>query len=373
MNKKLYIALIAIVTLSSCASVKTETFVMAGMSDREILLCNKASTMLEVKEASLFFVGDLYLGGRTDSFAKDKGLDYFYSGLKKHFNKSDITIANLESPLTFHNEPFMEKKYILKAHRDNASALRDAGITMVSLANNHMMDYGIKGLEDTIFNLQCEGVSFSGAGLNLAQSRKPALQVVNDIKVAMVSYSKTYPLEFYANSKRGGTAPGYPLYIKSDMLEAAKDNDIVIAVFHWGGERIFYPRHYQKELAHLAIDNGADIVIGHHPHVMQGVERYKDGVIFYSLGNYVFGSLSKRVEGMAVSIDVKKIGKSVNVTSTKVVPLNVNNFKVEYNPKPLSGMNAVNAVNSLNERSLVFPSGGADMVLNADFSATVLP
>lgn len=372
MIKKLYIALLAIFTLSSCSTISVESGAVA-VAHVDIGACKKAEKILEIKEASLFFVGDVYLGGRTDAFAEESGLDYFFTGMKKHFLQSDLVVANLESPLTTHDEPFMEKKYILKAHRDNAASLKHAGITMVSLANNHMMDYGLKGLEDTIFNLQCEGVTFSGAGLSLDESRKPALQVVNGIKVAMVSYSKTYPLEFYANSKRGGTAPGYPLYIKKDMNDAAKNNDVVIAIFHWGGERIFSPRDYQKELAHLAIDNGASIVIGHHPHVMQGVERYKDGIIFYSLGNYVFGSLSKRVEGMAVSIDVKKIGQSVKISAAKVTPLNVDNFEVKYNPTPLYGLDAARAVNSLNERSIELPGGGADMVLNADFTATVLP
>lgn len=337
-----------IVTLSvinSGCSLQTKTFEPAG-----------GVTNIEptVKEISILATGDLYLGSRALPYLKKRKPSYPFSGIESYINNADLVIANLESPLTNHNEKYVEKKFLLKAPPSFADRIKDSGIDIVTLANNHTMDFGIKGLSDTIVSLDRVKLPYTGAGMDLRASRKPAVKVVNGVSIAVLAYNKTYPLEFYSKTLRPGTAPGYPSYIKKDVMEAKKLYDIVVVAFHWGGERVFKPRDYQKKLGRLAIDSGASLVIGHHPHIVQGVEVYGEGLIFYSLGNYSFGfygNKNKPLEGMLARVVFKVKGDSVTIKEKSIVPLNVNNWEVHFAPRPIMGVDRDNFMLSIEERS----------------------
>ncbi|MEK7803558.1 MAG: CapA family protein, partial [Deltaproteobacteria bacterium] len=138
--------------------------------------------------------------------------------------------------------------------------------------------------------------------------------------------------------------------IKADIKNISKHVDIVVVSFHWSEELARYPKEYQIRLAHLAIDNGADLVVGHHPHVIQGVERYKDGIVFYSLGNFAFGSFSQASEGIMAIVKLSK-GK---IISAEIIPLNVNNKEVLFQPKPLQGEGAVSVIDDIRDISSRF-------------------
>ena len=308
----------------------------------------------EEKEISLLATGDLYLGSRALPYLKKKHPSYPFSGIQSYINNADVVIANLESPLTNHNQKYVEKKFLLKAPPYFSDRIKDSGIDIVTLANNHTMDFGIKGLTDTIISLDRVNLPYTGAGMDLKSSRKPAVKIVDGVSIAVLAYNKTYPLEFYSKSTRPGTAPGYPSYIEKDVTEAQKLYDIVVVAFHWGGERIFKPRDYQKKLGRLAIDSGANLVIGHHPHIVQAVEEYGNGLIFYSLGNYSFGfygNKNKPLEGMLARVVFKVTGDLVTIKKKSVVPLNVNNWEVHFSPRPLIGAKRDNFMQYLDERS----------------------
>jgi poly-gamma-glutamate synthesis protein (capsule biosynthesis protein) len=219
-----------------------------------------------------------------------------------------------------------------------------------------MMDYGEAALDETIVLLEKEGLGHAGAGGSLASARRAAYYEVavgtGKVKIAVLSYSNTFPKEFYAVKDRAGTAPGYKKYFKKDIKEARSRADIVIVAFHWGAERMRLPKDYQRDLAHTAINSGAQMVIGHHPHVIQPVEVYKSGVIFYSLGNFVFGFYSpKEVGGMLASVVFSKQGAGYGIESARVVPLEVDNKIVQFAPRPLEGAAAMAAFGRIAEDS----------------------
>lgn len=307
------------------------------------------------KEISILVAGDVYLGSNAIDYTKNLGPSYPFEATEALIKGSDVAIANLESPLTKAKVPFMEKEFILKARTSGGKGLKDAGFDVMTLANNHMMDYGAEGLDETLKTLSSVHMAHCGAGKNLKESRRPAMVEVNGVKIAVLSYSRTYPLEFYASGKRAGTAPAYESYVEEDIRAAAKVSDIVVVAFHWGGERVAEPRQYQTDLARLAIDSGAKLVIGHHPHIMQGVETYKGGLILYSLGNFVFGFYGvDTVEGLLAKAVFEDDGGTWDVKYADLVPIDVNNRKVFFKPRAFEGQEFREAINKVIELSKGF-------------------
>ena len=278
-------------------------------------------------------VGDIMLAGSGESIYRKNGYDYPFDATRKTLMQGDLVIGNLESPITASGVEFREKKFRFKADPKAALALRNAGFTHLSLANNHILDYGADGLSQTIAALDTNSIIYSGAGMNLASARKAGLIYLHGVKVAFLSYSLTHPDEFFAGTEAAGTAPGYARHFIADIKQAKKNADCVIVSFHWGGEGLEKPKPYQISTAHKAVDAGADIIIGHHPHVLQGVERYNNGVIFYSLGNFAFGSYSR-------SSDLSMIARITfdgGVKAVEIIPLNVLNTQVRFQPRLLKG------------------------------------
>ncbi|MCK4739871.1 MAG: CapA family protein [Deltaproteobacteria bacterium] len=302
-------------------------------------------------EISIVIAGDLYLGGLLRPYLREFGDDYPFELTKETLGNADLTIVNLESPLTLSGVKFMEKQFILKAAPSMASALKRASIDIVTLANNHIMDYGIVGLRDTLKALDSAGIKYAGAGANISSAREPATQDIRGVRVALLSYSKTYPVEFYAGKNRAGTAPGYEGYLKKDVARAKATADIVIVAFHWGQGKMKTPKHYQVKLAHMAIDSGADLVVGHHPHVPQPVEAYKDGLIFYSLGNFIFGTSPSTYEpkGIIGRITFKKSKDGVSLKAAYVYQLDVANKRVNFRPRLISNQETGSFLTKLRE------------------------
>ncbi len=297
---------------------------------------------------TILAVGDIYLGGSVNPYLKQNGYSYPFEPTKNILKDSDITVANLEAPLTQRPDAFMQKEFILKMDPEVAGAIKAAGFGVVTLANNHIMDYGQDGLQDTIKLLDKADLKHVGAGKDLKDARTPAIVGIKNKKIAFLAYSKVFPEEFYATRESGGTAQGIFEYVRYDIMEIKKQVDFVIVSFHWGEELTKYPKEYQIKLAHIAIDSGASVIIGHHPHVVQGIERYKNGLIFYSLGNFVFGSVGQSMpEGM---IAIVKFSNN-RIDSAEIIPLNVNNKEVLFQPKPLQGERAENAIKNIQEIS----------------------
>jgi poly-gamma-glutamate synthesis protein (capsule biosynthesis protein) len=234
--------------------------------------------------------------------------------------------------MTTQTDTSTKKQYWLKNPPNIAiPLLKEMSVDAVSLANNHIMDYGPSGLRETAENLREHGIQFSGAGANARAASKPVYLRAKGQKLAFISFSNTFPKAFWAGDTRPGTAYGDPDRIRSVVSEAAENADRVLVSFHWGSESTLKPKGYQRRLARLAVDRGADVVFGHHPHSLQPIERYNDGLIFYSLGNYFFSTMSRDVE-FGLLADVS-FSPDVERPEFKMHLLRVNNYKVHYHPK----------------------------------------
>lgn len=304
---------------------------------------------------SIAAVGDIMLGGKAEAFLERKGYDYPFASTAHLLKSADIAIGNLETPLTDRGGPMVDKTYLFRNPPDKvAPALKSAGFDIVNLANNHVLDYGVEGLRDTIDSLNRIGIAHVGAGMNLQEARRAAvLTLPNGQTIGFLGYSNTFPEEFWATPALPGTAFGHMEHVQNDVRALVERGiDIIVVSFHWGRERQTELRPYQPLLAHAAIDAGADLVIGHHPHILQGVERYKQGLVLYSLGNYTFATFSNSVHTSAVARVDFRGGRFERLTMT---PININNFEVELQPGILDAQGAGNVFEEL--KSLSDPLG----------------
>ncbi len=300
---------------------------------------------------TLAAVGDLMLGGRTGPFLKEFGIEYPFAGVMPTLRRADIVVGNLESSISTRGTAAENKKFTLQADPLAARALKKAGVRVVSLANNHSMDFGPLALEDTFAALDDNNILYTGAGMNLDDARSPAIVKIKGKTLAFLSYSLTFPLEFYASAGRAGTAPGYAEFVKADIEKVRPSADLVIVSFHWGAELMTNAKDYQIELGHQAIDWGADLVLGHHPHVLQEIEIYKGRLIAYSLGNFVFGSESNHTNSSMILLLSFQGNTLVRV---EAVPIDVNNYRVKYQPRVLTGEAASDVLNGINAASARF-------------------
>lgn len=303
------------------------------------------------EELTIAAVGDLMLGGRTEPFLNEFGPDYPFRNVQPVLRKADITIGNLESPISIRGKAVENKKFTLRAGPIAARALKTAGMRVVALANNHAMDFGPIALQDTLTSLTEHEILFTGAGMNLEDARAPAIVKVRGKTLAFLSYSLTFPLEFFASVNRPGTAPGYDDFVKADIEKIRPNADLVIVSFHWGAELMLSAKDYQVELGRKAIDWGADLVLGHHPHVLQDIELYKGKLIVYSLGNFVFGSESNRTNWSMILLLTFR-GNSL--AHAEAVPIDVNNYRVKYQPRILQGKAAKDVLDGINAVSARF-------------------
>ncbi|PSB27878.1 CapA family protein [Stenomitos frigidus] len=234
---------------------------------------------------TLMFAGDVTL---SDHFADAIGQDYerTFANMDE-YRKADVGMVNLENPLTRATIPLPDKKFNFKADPDSVKALTSGGISLVNLANNHAMDYQEPGLLETLETLKNAGVEHVGAGRDVKEARRPE---IIDVKGQRVAYFGYYGADFEsANENRAGTNYADEQSIAEDIKAVRSQVDWVIVNYHWGEELATHPADWQVNLAHFTIDQGADVVVGHHPHVLQGAEIYKGRPIAYSMGNFIFG------------------------------------------------------------------------------------
>jgi len=302
-------------------------------------------------EITIAAVGDIMLGHRAEPYLTQEGPGYPFVNVLTVLQRAHLVIGNLESPISSRGTAVENKTFTLRVAPVAAAALKAAGIRVVTLANNHTMDFGPLALQDTVNVLGENNILYSGAGMNLDDARAPAFLKVGDLTLAFLSYSLTFPLEFYASAGRPGTAPGYREFVKNDIQKVRPQADLVVVSFHWGAELMATAKDYQRELGRRSIDWGADLVLGHHPHVLQELELYRGRLIAYSLGNFVFGSESEKTNTSIILLCTFK-GKSL--VRIEVVPLDVNNYRVVYQPKVLAGTRAERVLGEINAASEKF-------------------
>lgn len=302
---------------------------------------------LRAEEIVINAVGDVMLAGPWAPLLKERGYDFPFGGITAELARGDVNLANLESPIARQGREFSGKRFRFLAEPAVAGAMARAGFTLVTLANNHSMDFGGEALAETMGNLETAGIAWIGAGHDLDDARKMALYTIKGKKVAFLGYSLTYPAEFFAGTRRPGTAPGREALYRADITHARSQADYVIVSFHWGREGGTAPQSYQRSTAHSAIDAGADIVIGHHPHVLQGIERYHGGIIFYSIGNAVFASKGRSADLGAII----RLRLGDHRREAEILPLDVLHRRVGFQPRLLSGKDAASAIERLNRLS----------------------
>jgi len=308
---------------------------------------------------SLAAVGDVMLGSWVAPLLDSAGATYPFLATKNVLQAADLAIANLEAPFTDRGEQVQDKEYTFRVPPRHARGLKESGFDVLHLANNHILDYGPDGLFDTMATLDSLALGYVGAGEDIDAAFKPVrLERVfrggEKLRFGFLGFSLTYPEDYYAGKKKPGTAfPFRERYLAA--LEAlAPQVDIMVVSFHWGAEKMVKPKPYQIELARIAIDRGADIVFGHHPHVLQSLEWYRPragappGLIAYSLGNFAFGSYSPSSRS---SIILKCVVDAGGVLYARCLPINVYNEEVEFQPQFLQGAAATAVIDSLNALS----------------------
>jgi poly-gamma-glutamate capsule biosynthesis protein CapA/YwtB (metallophosphatase superfamily) len=326
--------MLPIISMAACASQAPVTTAPAELDN------GPASRRLVIAA-----VGDIMLDGSAREIMEREGYDHAFQATREWLTGADIAFGNLEGPLTSRGTPAADKKYLFRSPPEKVvDALSNAGFDVVSLANNHTLDYGADGLTDTILALEGRKIRFVGAGNSQDEARRAVYIQRNGLRVGFLAYSLTFPEEFWATATRGGTAFGHRRHIEEDIRTVSSEADIVVVSFHWGQESRTELRPYQVALGRAAIDAGASLVIGHHPHILQAVERYRGGVILYSLGNFAFGSYSQKAKTSALAEIEFRDAELVEV---RMRPISVFNVKVLFQPTPLEGKAANEVVTEL--------------------------
>ncbi|ERT05202.1 bacterial capsule synthesis PGA_cap family protein [Lyngbya aestuarii BL J] len=245
---------------------------------------------------TLMFGGDVTL---SDHFETVVGDDHTWAFEKlDEYREVDVAMVNLENPLTRSTLRRPNKQFNFKADPEAVQVLTSGGVDLVNLANNHAMDYEAEGLIETLETLENSGIHAIGAGRDLTEARRPEILEVKGQRIAYFGY---YDADFHAASEDSpGTNPRYDERVAADIQAVRDQVDWIIVNYHWGVELANYPGDWQIELARFTIDQGADLVVGHHPHVLQGAEIYQGRPIVYSLGNFIFGGNSRNDYDTAV-------------------------------------------------------------------------
>jgi gamma-polyglutamate biosynthesis protein CapA len=295
--------------------------------------------------------GDIMTGRDITEQINTKGADYPFEDTAAELKKCAVIFGNLESPLVHESKEAGlvkkgKKQVYLFSEEKAADGIKDAGFNILSLANNHALDYGQDGLNQTIEILQSKNIDFCGIRKgDLSKANEPCIKEVNGAKVGFLCYSDVSNREFYATKVSYGTIPALMAEIEKDIKNARSKVDVLVIYLHWGKEDNPV-QEIQYASARQIIDMGADIIIGSHTHVFQDVEIYKGKYIFYGMGNFVFDM--KREDSKYSAILKLKV-ENKKITKLKLVPVYLeNNRPVIIKDKDrifdfLSGIKLINA------------------------------
>ncbi len=243
------------------------------------------------KAFSIAMMGDAMLDRDVGEHFFKKPQDFKFEALNKTLNAYDIILLNLETPVGINGtpHPIQQPRVTFCSHPDTLQILKNLNVTVVALANNHMLDYGPVALGETLDYLDQSGIKYAGASRNYEEANQPALLECNGKKLAFLSYVFIYSASTLAATKnRAGVSDHRIDNILPRIRRLKSQGYQVFVTIHWGHEYSFYPIPYQRRQARQMIDNGATMVIGHGPHYPQGIEDYNGGKIIHSLGNFIF-------------------------------------------------------------------------------------
>ena len=262
--------------------------------------------------------GDVSLDPSYISTYASQGYGYAWSGLGGLFRRDDLTVVNVECPVTDEGAQ-LSKEFSFHGTPAALPAMRDAGVEVGSLANNHAYDRGPDGVVDTRHNLEAAGIAAVGAGKDQEQALEPAMFELDGWTVAVLGFDEVLdPLDAVAGPNKPGTAAGHDFSLMVGAVkDAAERADLVVVMIHWGVELDTQPREYQVEEGHRLIDAGADMIFGAHSHRLQPMSVYRGRPIFWSLGNFVWPNFSSA--GSTTAVAEVKVAPDGQVTG-RLVP-----------------------------------------------------
>lgn len=337
--KKWLIFFIIVICCIVTFAIPCLTYFSRIKSSASTIDINLETSVTEKESITISAVGDCTIGsdpnfGYANSFHEvydNNTSEYFFNGVSSLLQNDDITFANFES--TFTNATEKEPKaFNFKAPKEYVDILKTGSVEVVSVANNHTYDFKELGFKDTINTLEDADISYCGAELY-------SVYEVKGIKVGFIGYYANYNPDIYEEVETG--------------LKALKEKnvDLIIVSYHWGVEKTYEQNTAQKDLGRWTIDNGADLVIGHGPHVIQGLEKYNDKYIIYSLANFVFGGNKNPKDKDSFVFqqtfnfeDNELVSESVNI-----VPVSVSSKKNinDYQPTILEGDEKTRVLNKI--------------------------
>jgi len=276
-----------------------------NFDDGGMLVLNEDPTSL-----TLVAVGDIIPGGQTEQYFKTSNCDHLLGETRQLFANADLVLFNLESPLCSNGSPIPKCGPNHKADPACAYGLKAAGFNIASLANNHILDYGKQGLEETLKALDEAGILRHGAGNSYAEATRLLNVKSSNLNIAFLNFAEG---EFSSieTGSGSGAAPIDMLSNSMEITKARKLSDIVIVSVHAGNEYQHFPSLWVQGLYRKYIDFGADIVIAHHPHIPQGIEFYGSGLIAYSLGDFMFEYLNDPGTCVTFALEIQFAGKAV--------------------------------------------------------------
>lgn len=292
-------------------------------------------------EVTLIFTGDVIPARSVNSIMTEKN-DFTYPFLKTHefLKTADLTIINLESPLTS-NCPVINTGMVFCGNQRFIEGLLLAGVDIASLSNNHAGNYGKEGVDETVLVLKQNAIEPVGIDSGVYKE-------VNGVRFAFLGYNGVSPFLDYINTIDKEK-------VKKDIKTAKQNADVIIVLYHWGAEYSPFPilasgiaPDDPTDIAHFTIDNGADLVVGNHPHWVQGYEEYKGKMIFYALGNFIFDQMWSYETQIGVVLKTTFKGK--NLESFELFPIKIENYSQPYF---LEGEDKENILNTIKSRSVI--------------------
>lgn len=244
-------------------------------------------------EATLAFAGDVMFSGHYLTAYDKSGISAIADReMLSYMQGADLFLLNEEFPFSLRGEPWPDKQFTFRTDPKYVKILEELGADIVSVANNHSLDFGREAFCDTLDTLSQTEIACAGGGYNITEASAPVIRTVGEQTFAIFAATRVSPsYDWYATDSQAGIFQTYdPARLNAAIAEAKKTYDHIIVFVHWGIERNETPEEYQRTLARGYIDAGADLIVGCHPHVLQGFEYYQGVPIVYSLGNYLFDS-----------------------------------------------------------------------------------
>lgn len=282
-------------------------------------------------EPVLSFAGDMLFTENTLSRYHQQGISSMFSEeLLSAMTDADLFMVNEEFPFSTRGEAAEDKQFTFRVDPSYVRIFQEIGVDVATVANNHALDFGVNAFTDSLDTLDQAGIARVGGGRTLSEAKAPVIRTVGDSTVGILGASRVIPVSSWtAGSARPGMFTAYdqaPLL--NEISDLSSQCDYTVVYLHWGIEKDEYPQEYQRKLAYACIDAGADLVVGSHPHVLQGFETYKGKLIAYSLGNFLFSNSTNPT--VLLQVHIKEDG----TLAASLIPCTRVNGQIQKNTAP---------------------------------------